>query len=40
MAIDYEKIAQDNIGRYGSEVNNYGPILLAHLYSDKTHLEF
>ncbi len=40
MTIDYEKIAQDNIGRYGSEVNNYGPILLAHLYSDKTHFIF
>lgn len=40
MAINYSAIRQDNIGKYGSEVNNYGPTLLAHLYSDRTHFIF
>jgi len=37
MPIDYEKIAEENIKKYGTDVGRYGPVLLAHLYSDRTH---
>jgi hypothetical protein len=37
MPTDYQAIASENIAKYGTEINNYGPILLAHLYSDRTH---
>jgi len=33
----YEKIREENIGKYGTDIDKYGPILLANLYSDRTH---
>ncbi|MCK6560305.1 hypothetical protein HUU39_26665 [candidate division KSB1 bacterium] len=30
-------VLSENIEKYGTEINNYGPVLLAHLYSDRTH---
>jgi len=37
MPTYYQAIATENITKYGTEINNYGPVLLAHLYSDRTH---
>lgn len=37
MATDYKKIAEANITKYGTDIDRYGPVLLAHLYSDRTH---
>lgn len=37
MATDYKKIAEANITKYGTDIGRYGPVLLAHLYSDRTH---
>ncbi len=37
MQIDYDKIRQENIIRYGTDIDEYGPILLENLYSDQTH---
>lgn len=37
MSAEYQGIASENITKYGTEINNYGPVLLAHLYSDRTH---
>lgn len=37
MPTEYQAIASENIAKYGTEINNYGPVLLAHLYSDRTH---
>ena len=37
MPIDYDKIREDNIRRYGTDVNVYGPTLLEGQYSDQTH---
>lgn len=34
---DYNKIAEENIKKYGTDIGRYGPVLLAHLYSDRTH---
>jgi len=33
----YGKIRDENIRKYGTDINKYGPILLANLYSDRTH---
>ncbi|MGO8805872.1 MAG: sacsin N-terminal ATP-binding-like domain-containing protein, partial [Candidatus Bathyarchaeia archaeon] len=33
----YDRIRKENIGKYGTEVSVYGPVLLANLYSDRTH---
>ncbi len=33
----YDRIRKENIGKYGTEVSIYGPVLLANLYSDRTH---
>ena len=33
----YEQISNENIKGYGTKVDQYGPTLLANLYSDKTH---
>ena len=33
----YEKIREENIRKYGTDIDKYGPILLAKLYSDRTH---
>lgn len=37
MITDYKKIAEENIKKYGTDIGRYGPVLLAHLYSDRTH---
>ena len=37
MPTDYEKIAEENIKKYGTDIDRYGPVLLAKLYSDRTH---
>ena len=37
MPIDYDKIRKENITRYGTDIEEYGPILLENLYSDQTH---
>lgn len=37
MPTDYKKIADENIKKYGTDIRRYGPVLLAHLYSDRTH---
>lgn len=37
MPIDYTKIAEANIKKYGTDIGRYGPVLLAQLYSDRTH---
>lgn len=33
----YDKIRSDNKDKYGTAVEVYGPVLLANLYSDRTH---
>lgn len=33
----YESIRTENIKGYGTKITNYGPVLLANLYNDKTH---
>ena len=40
MPIDYDEIREDNIKRYGTDINEYGPVLLANLYSDRTHFVY
>lgn len=40
MAIDFDAISEENRRRYGTEVGNYGPTLLADLYADRTHFIF
>lgn len=37
MISDYKKITEDNIRKYGTNIEQYGPVLLANLYSDRTH---
>ena len=37
MPIDYAKIREENIIRYGTDIAEYGPTLLENLYSDQTH---
>ena len=40
MATDYKQIANDNIRRYGTDIDEYGPILLSNRYSDRTHFVY
>lgn len=40
MASDYKTIAEENIRKYGTEIGVYGPVLLANLYSDRTHFVY
>ena len=40
MSIDYDAIRQENIKKYGTDIDQYGPILLENLYSDQTHFIF
>lgn len=40
MPIDYVQIAQENERKYGTEIDNYGPKLLADRYSDRAHFVF
>ena len=37
MAIDYVAIRRENIKKYGTDFDQYGPVLLENLYSDQTH---
>ena len=37
MSSDYDAIRQDNERRYGTDVGDYGPMLLANRYDDRTH---
>jgi len=34
---NYKEIAEVNIKKYGTDIVRYGPVLLAQLYSDRTH---
>ena len=40
MELDYGEISAANTQRYGTEVGEYGPVLLANLYADRTHFIF
>ena len=37
MPCDYDAIRQDNKRRYGTDIAEYGPMLLADRYDDRTH---
>lgn len=36
----YQTIRENNIKNYGTKIDVYGPVLLANLYSDKTHFVY
>lgn len=40
MPSDYERIREENIKKYGTDIHEYGPDLLANLYSDRTHFVY
>jgi len=40
MPTNYKIIAEENIKKYGTDINRYGPVLLAKLYSDRTHFVY
>ena len=40
MALDYESIRKTNIGRYGTEVGNYGKLIFEDQYTERTHFIF
>src|SRR5258708_26715830 len=40
MPIDYRKIGEDNIKRYGTDIGRIGPMLLADRYADRAHFIF
>lgn len=40
MTTDYDKITEENIKKYGTDIDRYGPVLLAKLYSDRTHFVY
>lgn len=40
MTSNYEEIARENREGYGTRVGDYGPLLLADLYSDRKHFIF
>ena len=40
MPIDYKRITQENIKRYGTDIDEYGPVLLSNRYSDRTHFVY
>lgn len=37
---NYESIAKENITRYGTAIDEYGPLLLSDRYSDRTHFVY
>lgn len=37
MITNYKEIAAENIKKYGTDIDKYGPVLLTGLYSDRTH---
>jgi len=40
MSVDYTKIAEENLRKYGTEIERIGEMLLAHRYSDRTHFVY
>jgi len=40
MPVDYDAIREENLGRYGTDVNQYGQGLLVDRYDDRTHFIF
>lgn len=40
MTINFSEIARENERKYGTEIDNYGPKLLADRYSDPAHFVF
>ncbi len=40
MPCDYKKIAEQNLRKYGTEIERIGEMLLAHHYSDRTHFVY
>ena len=40
MPSDYEHIAEENLRKYGTAIDRYGPVLLTRLYSDRTHFVY
>lgn len=40
MGSDYAAIREQSREKYGSDISNYGPTLLANLYSTRTHFIF
>ena len=40
MASDYERIRNENIKRYGTDIGRIGPMLLADRYEERTHFIF
>ncbi|MEA5625830.1 sacsin N-terminal ATP-binding-like domain-containing protein [Nostoc sp. UHCC 0251] len=37
MVSNYKQITEENIRRYGTDIDEYGPVFLTSLYSDRTH---
>ena len=37
MAVDYPRLRDENERRYGTDIGEYGPTLLANRYGDRTH---
>lgn len=37
MVSNYELITEENLRRYGTDIDRYGPVFLTSLYSDRTH---
>ena len=37
---NYQSIAEENITRYGTAIDEYGPLLLSDRYSDRTHFVY
>lgn len=40
MPTDYRKLHRENLIRYGTEINRFGPPLLSERYDDRTHFIF
>src|SRR5688572_29691903 len=40
MAVNYDALRAENIGRYGTDVPLYGPTLLANRYENRSHFIF
>lgn len=40
MPSDYAKITEENKKKYGTDIGRYGQVLLANLYSDRTHFVY
>jgi hypothetical protein len=37
MVSNYKQITEENLSRYGTDIDKYGPVFLTSLYSDRTH---